>query len=133
NDAFYVADRRGNVWRIGRDSKQLLFRFDPYAVYERRPVGRILVADNDRLWLAFGDNLYGYDLATGGQIVSRFPEGQFSRMEDLLPVAGGVLIRIHSQGYYVFDGKTFRFLPRTVFRTSDFTNWNHWSFETDEK
>src|SRR5690606_29215484 len=42
-------------------------------------------------------------------------------------------IRIYSAGYYVFDGTTFRALPRTIFRTNDFTNWNHWSFETDDK
>lgn len=133
DDVFYLADRRGNVWHIGKQGKRLLFNFDPYAVYERRPVGRLLVADSDRLWLAFGDNLYGYDLVAGKKTVSRFPEGLFNRMEDMLPVAGGVLIRIYSQGYYVFDGEAFRFLPRSVFRTSDFTNWNHWSFETDDR
>src|SRR5690606_3326040 len=106
----------------------LLFQFDPYAVFERRPVGRLLVADRDRLWLAFGSNLYGYELATGKQTVSPFPEGLFNHMEDLLPVNGGVLIRVYSEGYYVFDGAAFRALPRPIFRTSDFTNWNHWSF-----
>jgi len=132
-DAFYVADRRGNVWLISEHGKRLLFQFDPYAVFERRPVGRLLVGDHDQLWLAFGDNLYGYDLKTGKHIVSRFPADLFSRMEDLLPVKGGVLVRIYSQGYYMFDGETFRALPRPIFRTTDFTNWNHWSFETDDK
>lgn len=133
DDAFYLADRRGNVWLIGEQNKRLLFQFNPYAVFERRPVGRLLVADRDRLWLAFGDNLYGYDLATDRQTVSPFPEGLFNRMEDLLPVAGGVLIRIYSQGYYLFDGEVLRAMPRSVFRTTDFTNWNHWSFETEDK
>ncbi len=133
DDAFYVADRRGNVWLVNEHGKRVLFQFDPYAVFERRPVGRLLVADQDRLWLAFGDNLYGYDLTTGKQTVSRFPAGLFSRMEDLMPVAGGVLVRIYSQGYYVCDGEAFRALPRSVFRTTDFTNWNHWSFETKDK
>ncbi|WP_262245402.1 sensor histidine kinase [Parapedobacter soli] len=133
DDVFYMADRRGNVWLVGERDARLLFRFDPYAVFERRPVGRLLVADRDGVWLAFGDNLYGYDLATGKQTVSRFPDGLFSRMEDLLPVDNGVLIRIYSQGYYVYDGAAFRALPRPIFPTRDFTNWNHWSFETDDK
>lgn len=128
DDAFYVADRRGNLWLIDAYNKRLLFQFNPYAVFERRPVGRLLVADDDRLWLAFGGNLYGYDLATGKKTVSPFPEGMFNHMEDLLPVKDGVLIRVYSSGYYVFDGTGFRALPRTVFSTSDFTNWNHWSF-----
>src|SRR5690606_5885880 len=133
DEAFYVADRRGNVWLIEESGKRLLFQFDPYAVVERLPVGRLLVADRDHVWLAFGNRLYGYDLTIGKRIVSSFPEGAFDRVEDLLPVSGGVLVRVYSEGYYVFDGKAFHPLPRPVFKTSDFTNWNHWSFETGNK
>lgn len=130
---FYLADGDGSVWSIDQDEKRLLFRFDANVVYERRPVGRVLVADDDWLWLAFGDYLYGYGFVTHKQTVAPFSSGLFSSMEDMLPVEGGVLIRIHSQGYYVFDGSNFRFLLRENFRTNDFTNWNHWSFETDDK
>jgi len=132
-DVFYVADGLGGLWQINARSKTRLFHFNPIAVYDRRPVGRMLVADNEHIWLAYGDHLYGYDVRTRSKQVVAFPAGLFSRIEDLLPVKGGVLIRIYSQGYYLFDGREFRFLYRSEFPTTDFTNWNHWSFEKDDK
>src|SRR5690606_30383179 len=62
-----------------------------------------------------------------------FPKDMFRSIEDLIPVTGGVLLRFYSAGYYVFDGSSFRFLQRAPFRTNDFTNWNHWSFEWGNK
>ncbi|PPL03754.1 sensor histidine kinase [Parapedobacter indicus] len=133
DDLFYLADGLGSLWRIDALSKHFLFQFDPNAVYDRRPVGRMLVADNEHVWLAFGDHLYEHDLQTRQTRSVAFPEGLFNRIEDLLPVHGGVLIRIYSKGYYVFDGTSFRYLNRRQFPTNDFTNWNHWSFERDDK
>ncbi|WP_353195546.1 histidine kinase [Parapedobacter defluvii] len=133
DNAFYLADWQGRLWHIDALSKQLLFQFDPHAVYERRPIGRMLVADREHVWFAFGDHLYEYDRQTNRKRSVEFPEGLFSRVEDLLPVKGGVLIRIYSQGYYIFDGTSFRYLDRSQFPTNDFTNWNHWSFERKDK
>jgi len=130
---FYLADGLGSLWRMDASSKQLLFQFDPQAVYERRSVGRMLVANDEHVWLAFGDRLYEYDLNAQQERSVAFPKDLFSRLEDLLPVDGGVLLRIYSQGYYAFDGTSFRYLYRSQFPTDDFTNWNHWSFERDDK
>jgi len=132
-DLFYLADGLGNLWRMDASSKELLFQFNADAVSPRRSKGRRLVADDEHVWLAFGGYLYDYNLQTHQRDSIAFPEGLFSHLEDLLPIKGGVLLRVYSQGYYVFDGKSFRYLYRSQFPTKDFTNWNHWSFEKGNK
>lgn len=132
--AFYIADRQGSIWSVGKEEIVQLFVFDSESVDERRPVGRMLVADRGVIWFAFGDILYQYDLQSRKlRGANPFPSGMFSRIEDMIPVEGGVLIRFYSAGYYMFDGSVFRLLHRPQFRTNDFTNWNHWSFEWEDK
>ncbi len=133
SDGFFVADKRGMAWSIAARDVQLLFRFDPSNVDQRRPVGRMLVADAEYVWFAFDDWLHRCDRHGQHKTQVRFPPGMFSRIEDLLPVSDGVLVRVYSQGYYACTGETFTYLPRSVFRTNDFTNWNHWSFEEEDK
>ncbi len=132
-ESVYVADRDGWVWVVEKSTKTRLFYFDCGAVEERKPVGKLLVADSDDVWLAYGGLLHHFKMGTKVIRHMQFPRGVFGSLEDMLTVKGGVLIRSHSQGYYVYDGQSFRFLPRADFPTADFTNWNHWSFTTEDK
>jgi len=132
-DALYVADGDGNVWKVGESAINRLFRFNANAVNERWPLGKILIADHDNLWLAFSNKLHRFDLHTGNTQVADFPAGFFRELEDVLPVKGGALIRFYAHGYWVYDGDRFRALPRKDFRGNDYTTWNHWSFTSWDK
>src|SRR5690606_3529948 len=44
-DAFFLATGDGKVWQIGAQTKTLLFSFDAQAIIDRKPVGRLFVAD----------------------------------------------------------------------------------------
>lgn len=129
----FMAENNGNVWQINQDQTNILFRFDPHTTNERKPLGKVLITDQDNLWLAVSGRLHQYGLHDGNTQVTAFPRGLFNQLEDLLPVKRGVLIRSYSQGYYMFSGKTFRYLPRNDFDGNDFTTWNHWSFTTADK
>lgn len=129
----YIADDTGAVWRIGESAKELLFHFQPTGINRRKPVGKMLAADEDNVWLAIDGRLYGYDLRARRHEEATFPSGLFDQLEDVLPVKGGVLLRIYSQGYFVFTGGQFRYLSRPDFPSSDFTTWNHWSFAREDK
>lgn len=133
DDALYVADGEGLIWQVDESAAKPRFHFDAHAAHERRPLGKILIADTDNLWLAFGNQLYRYRLHGDDTKVTAFPAGLFDEFEDLLPIAGGALIRIYSQGYYVFDGETFRRWVGNDFEGNDFTTWNHWSFTNGDK
>ena len=133
DDALYVADGEGLIWQVDESAAKPRFHFDAHAVHERRPLGKILIADTDNLWLAFGNRLYRFRLHGDDTKVTAFPAGLFNEFEDLLPIAGGALIRIYSQGYYVFDGETFRRWVGNDFEGNDFTTWNHWSFTNGDK
>ncbi|WP_353129425.1 sensor histidine kinase [Parapedobacter pyrenivorans] len=133
DNVLYVADGEGAVWQVGEYTAKQRFRFDTHVVHERRPLGKILIADADNLWLAFGNQLYRYGLDGGDTKVTAFPAGLFDEFEDLLPIVGGALIRVYSQGYYVFDGDNFRRWLGNDFKGNDFTTWNHWSFTSGDK
>ncbi|GGG97204.1 hypothetical protein GCM10007415_35610 [Parapedobacter pyrenivorans] len=133
DNVLYVADGEGAVWQVGEYTAKQRFRFDTNVVHERRPLGKILIADADNLWLAFGNQLYRYGLHGGDTKVTAFPAGLFDEFEDLLPIVGGALIRVYSQGYYVFDGDNFLRWLGNDFKGNDFTTWNHWSFTSGDK
>ncbi|MBE8719299.1 hypothetical protein C4F40_00965 [Sphingobacterium sp. Ka21] len=127
-DAFFVATETGMVWQVYQKHRTFLFYFDPQGGRGRKTVGRLFVADQDQVWLAFNGKLYSMDLHRYKRRLQALPPEVFDHVEDLLPIKGGLLIRNYRYGYYICDGKHIRRADLHGGATDDFTNWSHWSF-----
>ncbi|GHE39898.1 sensor histidine kinase [Sphingobacterium griseoflavum] len=130
---FFMATDRGEVFQITATGKEFLFSFDYTKGLGRTPVGRLFVADEEGVWLAINGRLYHYDRKREKRRLCAIPSRIFDKLEDLLPLKGGLLLRNYRDGYYIYDGRHFVLSRFRSTNENDFTNWNHWAFAEGDR
>ncbi len=127
-DKQYIATKSGILWQINGTKKRELLKFNRTINELRRPLGKRLIADKDRLWFAYNEQLFFMDLNAGH--IQRFsiPKNIYRQLDDIFLLNKGLLLRNYGLGYLTFDGARFKKVSPKGLSLGDMRDWGHWSF-----
>jgi len=132
-DRQYIATKSGILWQISGANKRKLLTFNPAINELRRPLGKRLLADKDRLWFAYNAQLFFMDLNAGHIQEFNIPKNIYRQLDDIFLLNKGLLLRNYGLGYLTFDGASFKKASPKGLSLGDMRDWAHWSFAEGNK
>ncbi len=127
-DQQYIATKSGRLWQINGNNKRKLLQFNPTFNELRRPLGNRLIADHEKLWFAYNEQLFFVDLKSGSAQKFKMPKNIYKQLDDLFLLQNGLLLRNYGLGYFTFDGNSYKKINPKGLSQGDMRDWAHWSF-----
>ncbi len=130
---FFVIVDHTQLWEVMPKKAKKLADFIASNLNFSEPVNQLISLDDQHIWYAHKGRLHHYELNTGRYNFQNFPEGMHKRLDDLIAIKGGVLIRNYKLGYYIYDGSTFKPVKISEKPFDNVVNWSHWVLPDQDK